>query len=149
MSELNNPSCTLRTFRQALPWRCSAFALNGPCICEAGSSKTVVELNTALRTLGAQRLVSSSSEMRSVCAVVWLSTLQETGFWGDELDLLPSGRLIAMMEMFYIPIKMWVTCVHAFVKTYPIVQLRSVHFTVCKLCLYFKKKFLMLSYFVA
>lgn len=45
-----------------------------------------------------------------------------------------------MIELFYILIGVWVTCKYIFAQTHLIIHLRSVHFAVCKIYLFFFKK---------
>lgn len=52
-----------------------------------------------------------------------LSTPQETSFWGGWVRFSAVKGSYWVMEILYILIELWITWVHAFVKTYPIVHL--------------------------
>lgn len=65
------------------------------------------------------------------CATVSLSTPQETSFWGGWVRFAAVKGSYWVMEILYILIELWITLVHAFVKTYSIVHLMDKKKNLC------------------
>lgn len=100
------------------------LCLMGLCICDAGSRETIVYINTAHGW-------NSKSFPKVVQRCCLTQHTQQTSFWGGWVQFAAVEESYWVMEIFYILTEMWITWVHAFIKTYLIVQLLDKNLCIC------------------